>query len=484
MSGAVAGLIGSLKAAVVAALTTKYFIATNTAPVPFSLNAVAADSLGNSYWASNNFDSATHARTGALLIKKAVDGSVVWAKTIGTYATATNYQGDTINGMKIAGSTIYVWGALHENISLTGCPWLATYDLDGNLLTQYSATADEVATFYKGEIDSSGYFHTYVRYNSGKGSGPYELIFSPTMQNVSNNFKFINSAYPQGIVSRPTDNAVFRAFYDDASAFNGVTITAAGAPGTTDSTYKFNSSNTSFGLSYGSYSPHTGAKLIDFDSSGNLYVVFYEYAGFGGSTIVGGMVLAKFNTSMVLQWSRKIQAAGGTGRSITPYALKVDRTNNFVYIIGNEYLQTGTVLVKYNTSGTIQWKNKIRLLSGGTDIDVPAVDMTVDSNGNALLAVRTDSRGFALKIKGDGSQATGSTLTLSGTSPVYTSIISTATNTELAYAYTVSATSNSNYTARSTNNNPFAGTMSATGFYTPTITNIASTYAEKLYITT
>lgn len=482
MSGAVAGLIGSLKAAV-AGVVNKYFIATNTAPAPFSLNAVAADSLGNSYWASNNSDSATHARTGALLIKKAVDGSVVWAKTIGTYATATYYQGDTINGMKIAGSTIYVWGVLHENLGATGYPWLATYDLDGNLLTQYSATTNETAAFYKGEIDSSGYFHTYVKYWAGKGAGPYEFIFSPTMQNVSNNFKFISSAYPMGIVSRPTDNAVFRAFYDDGNAFNGVTITAAGAPGTTDSTYKFTTSNTSYPLSYGSYSSSNGAKLIDFDSSGNLYVVLYEYAGFGGSTIVGGMILAKFNTSMVLQWSRKIQAVGGTGRSITPFALKVDRTNNFVYIIGDEYLQTGAVLVKYNTSGTIQWKNKIRLLSGGTDISVSAVDMTVDSNGDALFAVRTNSQGFALKIKGDGSQATGSTLTLSGTSPVYTSIISTATNTELAYAHTLSAASNSNYTTRSTST-PFAGTMSATGFYTPTITNIASTYAEKLYITT
>lgn len=481
MSGAVAGLIGSLKAAVVA-LTTKYFITTNTTPVPFTLNAVAADSLGNSYWSSINYDSATHARTGALLIKKAVDGSVVWAKTIGTYATATNYQGDTINGMKIVGSTIYVWGVLHESLGATGYPWFATYDLDGNLLTQYSTTTNEVAAFYKGEIDSSGYFHTYVQYWAGKGAGPYEFIFSPTLQNVSNNYKYLSSGYPAGIVSRPTDNAVFRAFYDGGGDFNGVTITAAGAPGANDSAYKFNTSNTSYPLSYESFDRSRAAKYIDFDSSGNLYVLLSEYPGFGGSTIVGGMILAKFNTSMVLQWSRKI-AAGATGRSFSGYALKVDRTNNFVYITGLEYNQNGPVLAKYNTSGTLQWKIKIRLLSGGTDIGVPINDMTLDSNGDILISVRANSTGFALKVKANGSQATGSTLTLSGTSPVYTSIISTASNTEAAYAHTITAASTLNYTSRSTNT-PFAGTMSASGFYTPTITNITSTYAEKAYTTT
>jgi hypothetical protein len=108
--------------------------------------------------------------------------------------------------------------------------------------------------------------------------------------------------------------------------------------------------------------------------------------------------------------------------------------------------------------------------------------MTVDSNGDILISVRTDSRGFALKVKADGSQATGSTLTLSGSSPVYTSIISTATgNSELAYTNTISTTTTSSFAGRDTNPR---FTMSTPGFYTPTITDISSTYAERLYITT
>ena len=90
------------------------------------------------------------------------------------------------------------------------------------------------------------------------------------------------------------------------------------------------------------------------DSSENVY-----FAGVTDSPGASGgrdFLLVKLNSSGVIQWQRYI---GDTGNG-TPYDLTIDGSDN-LYIIGYSNLGAGgdgTLIAKYNSSGVIQWQRK------------------------------------------------------------------------------------------------------------------------------
>lgn len=123
------------------------------------------------------------------------------------------------------------------------------------------------------------------------------------------------------------------------------------------------------------------------DSSGNLYIVGSQKAsGLGGSE----SWLAKFNSSGVFQWRRRLYKEGtgdAAGSSVAPlfYALTTDSSDN-VYIAGNGYDTTGNyvriALCKYNTSGVLQWQRTLYYASS----NAPSVQsLKVDSSGNVYI---------------------------------------------------------------------------------------------------
>jgi hypothetical protein len=91
------------------------------------------------------------------------------------------------------------------------------------------------------------------------------------------------------------------------------------------------------------------------------------------------MFVAKYNTSGVIQWQRRL---GGTGTDFS-LGIDVDGSGN-VYIAGYEPSQTAgnndIFIAKYNTSGVIQWQRRL----GGTAIDQGA-GIAVDGSGNAYI---------------------------------------------------------------------------------------------------
>jgi hypothetical protein len=126
------------------------------------------------------------------------------------------------------------------------------------------------------------------------------------------------------------------------------------------------------------------------DSSGNLYIVGSQSAaGLSGSEAW----LAKFNSSGVFQWRRRLYKEGtgdAAGSSVAPlfYALTTDSSGN-VYIAGNGYDTTGNyvciALCKYNTSGALQWQRALYYASSNAP---SATAIKVDSSGNVyILAV-------------------------------------------------------------------------------------------------
>jgi hypothetical protein len=114
---------------------------------------------------------------------------------------------------------------------------------------------------------------------------------------------------------------------------------------------------------------------VTVDSSGNIIAAGRNDNGFGASIV-------KYNSSGVLQWQRKLTLGGQT---VYAKSVSTDSSGN-VYVCG-VYGQSGyniSFIVKYDSSGTLQWQNRIydTATNNGTNIEAVAVS----SSGNIYLA--------------------------------------------------------------------------------------------------
>jgi uncharacterized delta-60 repeat protein len=121
---------------------------------------------------------------------------------------------------------------------------------------------------------------------------------------------------------------------------------------------------------------------VAIDSTGNVYV-----SGGTGSQGQGSydFLLAKYNSSGVIQWQRIL---GGSVIDISR-ALAIDSNDN-VYSLGIAQSFTANsyylFLVKYNTSGTVQWQRVL----GGAESDT-GYGVAIDSSGNVYVSGGTNS---------------------------------------------------------------------------------------------
>lgn len=115
------------------------------------------------------------------------------------------------------------------------------------------------------------------------------------------------------------------------------------------------------------------------DSSGNIYI--------SGTYYQTGFII-KFNNKGVHQWSRELSF-----RDMN--AVAVDLSGN-VFGVGHDYFSPGqAVIVKYNSSGTLQWQRKYEnssYLDTGFGIDA-------DYAGNVYVGVESSGGGHILLVK-------------------------------------------------------------------------------------
>jgi uncharacterized delta-60 repeat protein len=124
------------------------------------------------------------------------------------------------------------------------------------------------------------------------------------------------------------------------------------------------------------------AQGVAIDSSDNIIIAGHGY--FGGSWT--GFV-AKYNSSGVIQWQKKIN----TGSSDYIRKCAVDSSDNIIVVGATSGTGAGSndgLIVKYNSSGTVQWK---RLLGGSSSEVFYAVE--VDSSDNIFVGGYTASDG-------------------------------------------------------------------------------------------
>jgi len=121
------------------------------------------------------------------------------------------------------------------------------------------------------------------------------------------------------------------------------------------------------------------AQSIATDSFGNVYIA-------GGDELSGyDFEVVKYNSSGVLQWQRRL---GGTSQQYA-YGISVDPSNN-IYVCG--YSDTPGhrqfQIAKYDASGVIQWQRTL-----GDGLQEEGKSIAADSSGNVYVCGRSDNSG-------------------------------------------------------------------------------------------
>lgn len=112
------------------------------------------------------------------------------------------------------------------------------------------------------------------------------------------------------------------------------------------------------------------------DSSGNIYVVGELRTS---STVANTNVfVVKYDSSGTLQWQRKLADGNAVGsQSDIAYAVTADNSNN-IYVTGrykNNSSKDLCFIAKYNSSGTLQWKRSLESTTGNRGTGI-AIDPT------------------------------------------------------------------------------------------------------------
>jgi hypothetical protein len=166
---------------------------------------------------------------------------------------------------------------------------------------------------------------------------------------------------------------------------------------------------------------NTGA--VSVDSSGDVY--FAASVAISGSGYV--IRLIKFNSSGTVQWKRDISTSGG----VTTNFISIG-TDGYLYLVGNSISNTAiTFVAKYDSSGNIQWQRTVswQVLTGAC----------LDSDNNILFAAfaaSTTPSSYAIFKLSSSGQAAG-TYSING----ITATIAASSYTDAASSVTVTNSS-------------------------------------------
>ena len=337
---------------------------------------VTVDGSGNIY-VCGSFQPAS-AQTIGFVAKYNSSGVVQWQRSLSDLqaAPATVSNGITVD----SSGNVYVAGVgLHGSGGGTTC--LLVYKLDSSGTIQWQYTM----------VDSANYSSSLVN-------------FGITIDNSNNLYVVGTAVYGAGVIGcsiyklNSSGTLQWQKILNDSStgkvrfdSFNGVAVDGSGnvyaAGRTTDSSTgliilqiaKYNSSGAlqwqrivTDTNNYGGES----ASGVAVDGSGNVYIV-----GVINDNSTYKTLIVKYNSSGTVQWNRTLtNDVGGTTQ--TGDGIIID-SSNYVYVIGNgtySGTKSGMSVSKWDSSGTIQWQRVFA--SSNTSPTSVGNFITTDNLGN------------------------------------------------------------------------------------------------------
>jgi hypothetical protein len=258
----------------------------------------------------------------------------------------------------------------------------------------YDSPVLTVSTATLGQNSSAGNHDIYVAQFSPSGSCNWTYRYGNTGNDVAKGITY----------SSALNNVIFTGYFNSSTiAFGTTTLTNTGTNYdvyVAKLTPSFFSATVAGAFSTGASNANDYGYSVRADAT-SIYLGGSFSPVTGNSSTIGGAVtsygsqdvfLAKYSNANVFQWVR----TGGSASSSADYfsALDIDANSN-CYIVGAYYglpMVIGTTtltnggtndgfIAKYNSSGTLQWANKLSGASSEFNNDV-----TVDANNDAYVA--------------------------------------------------------------------------------------------------
>lgn len=325
---------------------------------------------------------------------KSADSVTVWSGTSSSnYIYQTGYETDS-------GVT---YGALMQlDKTNAQTQWSKRIRNSGTSYARGVAVDSSNNSYVAGETTSSRPVSVIVKYNSG-GTLQWQNQFGSGSSNSE-------STTPRGLTLDSSNN-VYVTGNGGASGNNSIFLVKYDSSGTLQWQRQLVFSDQSNGI---------GVKT---DSSGNIYIA--------GWAIVSGsqcIVTIKYNSSGTLQWQRQMVYAQVSlpGQSNNSSVIDVDSSGN-LYVIGETYVTPigyRWVILKYNSSGTLQWQRQFYPTSQNDSIYANSI--VVDNLGSFIISGFGLSKSWAVKLPVTGA-LTGA-YTVGGTAVTY----ATSSGTESA----------------------------------------------------
>ena len=336
-------------------------------------NSVTTDSSGNYYMVGRAYN----ARNYILVVKFNSLGVVQWKK---------NLDDNDANGTSVAvdsSGNVYVGG--YTSPGGVYRAFVAKYNSSGTLQWKRQYSEGNSAA-YGVAVDSSGNVYA-VGYTSA--GGPYFFVSKYNSSGTLQWQRYLKqgNSYGYGISVDSSGNCFVTG---SATSTNDYLLLA-----------KYDTSGT---LQWKRILRQSTSQSVGFgtavDSAGNVIVT--GYASNGTST---GIIIAKYNTSGTIQWKKRL--APDTGFAYGQ-AISIDSSDN-IYVSGytNDAVSDVGFLVKYNSSGTLQWQRRFNQNTTNS------VGCSVDTSGNVYASgSATDTSGYAyiIKLKSDGTTTSGTAL--------------------------------------------------------------------------